>query len=254
MTTPSLSLPRLTLVYLYPRRMNLYADRGNVRALERRYAWRGGAMDIIPVEVGEPLPEHFDLLFMGGGEDRAQAVVAPDLLARKNALEDAVIDGTVMLGICGGYQLFGRSYQVGEAMMPGVGLLDVETRSSASRRERMIGNVAAEIDWPALKTTLIGFENHGGQTTLLAPETIPLGKVIAGYGNNRADSTEGARKGTVFGSYLHGSLLPKNPAFADFLLHLAVRRHGEAAELATLDDGIEDRTRTQIMHDVLPMV
>lgn len=244
-------LPKLTLVYLYPRRMNLYADRGNVLALTRRYHWRGGQIDIVPVEVGEALPPFVDFIFMGGGEDRAQMVVAKDLRARSQDLLTLAAQRVVMLGICGGYQLFGRSYQAGEEMVPGIGLLDVETRSSSTRAERMIGNLVARINLPECASLLIGFENHGGQTRIIGEGTQPLAQTIAGWGNNRTDHTEGAFKGTVFGSYAHGSLLPKNPSLADFFLGLAVSRHDATLTLAPLDDQIEKAARTQILRDVV---
>lgn len=244
-------LPRLTLAYLYPRRMNLYADRGNVLALVRRYQWRGGQMDVVPVEVGGALPKSVDLVFMGGGEDRAQVIVAEDLREKQEVLHALAKQRVVMLGICGGYQLFGRSYQVGSEILPGLGLLDVETRSSSTREERMIGNLVAQITLPGCSSLLVGFENHGGQTRILGKDTHPLAATIAGWGNNRTDKTEGATKGTVFGSYAHGSLLPKNPALADHLLGMAIKRHDDTRILAPCDDTIECATRAQILRDVM---
>ncbi len=230
----------LRICHLYPDLLNLYGDRGNLLTLAARARWRGIEVVVDPVGIGDMLPPgRHDLYFIGGGEDRQQRLAAADLVARKaDALRDAAGRGAVVLAVCGGYQLLGHYYRpaVGEDL-PGLGLLDVVTVHPGPRARRLIGNVVVRSPL-AGGMTLVGFENHGGRT-YLGPGAAPLGRVVAGYGNNGEDGTEGAVRGHVYGTYLHGPLLPKNPAFADHLLRAALRvRHGEVA-LAPLDDGLE---------------
>lgn len=217
--------------------MNIYADRGNLLVLRRRCEWRGIGFVLYGSGLGEELdPSGADLFYMGGGQDRDQALCALDLYDRKRAaLRSAAAGGAVVLGVCGGYQLLGHAYELGEQELPGAGLLNLRTVRSDG--ERLIGNVAIEVDLPdAAGRVLAGFENHGGRTHL-APGTKPLGRVIAGHGNNGTDGCEGATAGTVIGTYLHGPLLPKNTWFADWLIATALGLEPNA--LSPLGDELE---------------
>jgi CobQ-like glutamine amidotransferase family enzyme len=232
---------RLTLLHLYPDLLNIYGDRGNVLALVRRAGWRGVEVAVREASVGEAVDfADVDLVCLGGGEDRSQALAAEDLARRGPALRRAVEGGLPVLAVCGGYQLLGAYYQpAGGERLPGAGVLDAFT---VAGRTRMIGNVLARS--PDLGT-LVGFENHSGQT-FLGPGCRPLGRVRRGqgHGNNGRDGTEGAVYRACVGTYLHGSVLPRNPALADFLLRAAIaRRWGEAAAAAAmvpLDDRLEN--------------
>jgi CobQ-like glutamine amidotransferase family enzyme len=226
----------LRVCALYPDLMNIYADRGNLLMLERRCEWRGIGFALSGAGLHEDLdPDAADLYYIGGGQDRDQALCALDLAQRKRAsLHSAAARGAVVLAVCGGYQLLGHSYQMGEQTLPGVGLLDLTTARSDG--PRLIGNVAIEVTLdPGRPRTLAGFENHGGRTHL-GPQAVPLGRVLKGHGNNGVDRYEGARARNVIGTYLHGPLLPKNAWFADWLIRTAL---GVAQPLAALDDELE---------------
>ncbi len=284
---------KLRIAHLYPRLMNIYGDRGNILCLTRRCQDRGLEVEVDEFGVGDTLPsgEH-DLIFMGGAQDRDQRRVADDLRTTKGpALLEAAEADTVILAVCGAYQLYGKHYVAASGtQLEGLGLFDLHTEHPGPADDRLIGNVVAELintgthpstssGWrdtarhpepstqghpapagdhpeptshpePAGHATpaghpepvegsrsliLVGFENHGGRT-YLGPDAQPLARLRSGYGNNGKDGTEGARYRNAFGTYLHGSLLPKNPAFADMLIALAI---GEA-ELAPLDDEIEN--------------
>ncbi|RZT64791.1 type 1 glutamine amidotransferase [Leucobacter luti] len=214
----------LVIVSLYPRDMNIYGDRGNVLALERRAAAHGFAPRVVEVNPGDPLPDTIDLIVGGGGQDSGQGRVAADLALRADEIRALAADGTPMLMICGLYQLFGHRFvtHTGDELA-GIGVLDVETRGGS---ERMIGNIV--LDTPEFGE-IIGYENHSGNTTL-GSGSAPLGRVVQGAGNNPTDGVEGARTANVIGSYLHGSLLPKNPAISDFLIGEAARRRTGAFE------------------------
>jgi CobQ-like glutamine amidotransferase family enzyme len=229
----------LRLLALYPEQMNIYADRGNILFLQRRCEWRGIAFSYAAAGLGEGFDAgSHDLIYLGGGQDRDQRVVAADMVASKRAaLAAAVADGAVMLAVCGGYQLLGHSYQLGEERLPGLGLTDLETVREPG--ERLIGNVAIEVDLGGGPRTIAGFENHGGRTYLGAGAT-PLGRVLDGFGNNGKDGLEGVRRDNMIGTYLHGPLLPKNAWLADHLTALALeRRYGSKPQLAPLDDELE---------------
>jgi hypothetical protein len=224
--------------------MNLYGDRGNILCLRRRCEQRGITLVVDELELGEGLdPPAYDLIFIGGAQDREQRRVAADLLETKaEALHQAVAEGVVLLAVCGGYQLLGRYYRpaVGEEL-PGAGVFDLWTEHPGPTARRFIGNVV--VRWQG--STLVGFENHGGRT-YLGPRARPLATVIAGFGNNGRDGSEGAMQGeNAFGTYLHGSLLPKNPRFADHLIAQALRRRYGEAELAPLDDALEERAHAE---------
>jgi CobQ-like glutamine amidotransferase family enzyme len=218
--------------------MNIYGDRGNILCLERRCRLRGIALQVTPLEVSDPLePDAFDILFMGGAQDHEQRLVADDLLATKAALVEAVQDGVVFLGVCGGYQLSGRFYRgAGGEEMRGAGVFDLYTLHPGAKARRLIGNLSAR--WEG--GTLAGFENHGGRTYLGAGAQ-PLSKVIHGFGNDGRSGYEGARFRNAFGCYLHGPVLPKNPAFADKLISLAMQRRYGDGDLTLLDDSLDDK-------------
>lgn len=224
----------LTLVHLYPSRMNIYGDTGNVTCLQRRLEWRGIGAVVERVDVGDAADlTAADIVVAGGGEDRAQMEVAADLLARSTAVHEAVAAGVVFLTVCGTYQLFGRRFVTADGQeIPGIGVFGAETRGGGTR---MIGNVVADSAWGRL----VGFENHSGRT-VLDPGQEPLAVVRRGHGNNDTTDDEGALTRNCFGTYLHGSVLPKNPALADALIRRALhQRLGRDVELAPLDDRVE---------------
>jgi CobQ-like glutamine amidotransferase family enzyme len=224
----------VVIAHLYPWEMNIYGDTGNVIALRRRLGWRGIGVRVDPVPVGEEYDfAAADLVFAGGGQDRSQLDVAADLQDRAGAIRAAVDAGTVFLTVCGTYQLFGRRFVTHDGVeIPGIGVFGMETIAGD---RRMIGNVVVESDWGRL----VGFENHSGRT-LLDPGQGSLGSVVKGHGNDGASGREGAVTAHCFGTYLHGSLLPKNPRFADELLVRALRRrHGTGITLEPLDDSLE---------------
>jgi CobQ-like glutamine amidotransferase family enzyme len=224
---------RLRLAYLYPKLMNIYGDRGNIICLRRRCEARGIAFEVTELDVGAPFdPAAYDMAFIGGAQDREQRRVADDLREVKGAaLKEAVESGLVVLAVCGGYQLAGHFYRGADGdELPGIGILDLHTVHLGPAAKRLIGNVV--VRWNG--ATLVGFENHGGRT-YLGPGARPLAKVVTGFGNNGADGGEGAVCGNIFGTYLHGSLLPKNPVFADHLISRALGM----AKLSPLDDTVE---------------
>ncbi|HXF51146.1 MAG TPA: glutamine amidotransferase [Dehalococcoidia bacterium] len=229
----------LRLAHLYPDLMNIYGDRGNVMALRWRCERRGIAFRVVPLDLGEPFdPGACDLALIGGAQDSEQRRVADDLREVKgDALRRAIEDGLPVLAVCGGYQLLQRFYRAASGEeLAGLGVFDAWTVHPGPRARRLIGNVVAR--WAG--GTLVGFENHGGRTEL-GPGAQPLATVVRGHGNNGRDRTEGAVYRNAFGTYLHGALLPKNPAFADHLLRLALsRRYGDVT-LAPLDDLAELR-------------
>ncbi|MGZ8696774.1 MAG: type 1 glutamine amidotransferase [Gaiellaceae bacterium] len=231
---------KIVVGHLYPDYLNIYADRGNIAVLSRRAAWRGHELDVRPVSVGEPVhPGEHDLLYVGGGQDREQALVAQDLLAKAAGVLESVAQGAAVLAVCGGYQLLGRTYRDFHGVdLPGIGLFPFDTVAGDTR---MIGDVLLECELePGVRRTLAGFENHAGRTRL-DPGAQPLGRVGAGFGNDGKSGWEGCRVGRAVGTYLHGPLLPRNPWFADWLLAQALaHRHGEAPELAPLADELED--------------
>jgi CobQ-like glutamine amidotransferase family enzyme len=240
-----------TVGWLYPDLMNIYGDRGNIITLLKRAEWRGFTPKVMELGRGSASAmETVDIFFFGGGQDREQALVYEDLLEFKQPpLERAVAAGAVILAVCGGYQLLGHYYQTAEGeRFPGIGLIDVRTEAG---KKRFIGDVVVELGTGdlALKDleppTLVGFENHSGRT-FLGPKARPLGKVRVGSGNNGSDGTEGCVQGGVLGTYLHGSLLPKNPHLADYLIRSALSRFG-VSDLSALDDSAELAAHDQIL-------
>ena len=224
----------LTLAHLYPREMNIYGDTGNVLVLRRRLEWRQLPVRVVPVSVGDPLPDDADILLGGGGQDAAQGEIGADFASRGADLRAMADDGVVMLTICGSYQMLGHEFVTQEGVrIAGTGVLDVTTQGQATR---LIGN--NHVDTPGAGR-LVGYENHSGLTTL-GPDVRPLGRTPAGRGNNGRDGTEGAVRDNVIGTYLHGPVLAKSPRFADDLLRRALARRGDDTELEPLDDALPE--------------
>ncbi len=231
---------RVVVGHLYPDYLNIYADRGNMAVLARRAALRGHELDVRAVGIGDRLDaDAFDLLYVGGGQDREQALVAPDLVEKGDAIHEAAASGVAMLAVCGGYQLLGRGYRGRDgSFMSGSGLFPHETVAGMTR---MIGDVLLECELePGTPRPLAGFENHAGRT-LLDPGATPLGRVVFGYGNDGESGFEGCRIGRAIGTYLHGPLLPRNGWLADWLLAhaLAHSSGGEPPVLEPLPDELE---------------
>lgn len=232
------------LCHLYPAEMNIYADRGNIAVLRRRLEWRDMALSVTECGIGDVVtPGAHDLFYLGGGQDRDQAVVADDLARTKgDAIVSAVEDGAALLAVCGGYQLAGRGYVgVDGSAMPGIGLLDAETVAGDTR---LIGDVLLDARLGGESREVAGFENHAGRTHLGAG-AVPFGRVIAGHGNDGASGQEGVARLRAIGTYLHGPLLPRNPWVADTLIRWAIaHRTGSEPALEPLDDSLEDAARS----------
>jgi lipid II isoglutaminyl synthase (glutamine-hydrolysing) len=232
---------RIRVGHLYPDYLNIYADRGNIAVLARRASLRGHELQIRAIGLGDELdPTAHDLLYVGGGQDREQALVAPDLAAKADAVFAAHARDVAMLAVCGGYQLLGRGYRGRDgSFMRGVGLFPHETVAGDTR---MIGDVLLECELDrGVRRPLAGFENHAGRT-LLDAGAEPLGRVVYGFGNDGSSGFEGCRVGSAIGTYLHGPLLPRNPWLADWLLAhaLAHAGTGEPPELTSLPDVLEE--------------
>ncbi|MGN6743461.1 MAG: type 1 glutamine amidotransferase [Amnibacterium sp.] len=227
----------IRIAHLFPREMNIYGDLGNVLALARRLEWRGYPAEVEPVHRGDRIPSGVDLVVGGGGQDSGQSTIEEDLTRLGPELRALAQDGLPMLVVCGLYQLFGHRFRTAEGrVLRGIGVLDVETVAGP---ERLIGNVVAS---STEFGEVLGYENHSGRTTL-GSGVRPLARVLQGAGNNGTDRTEGAVAGNVLGTYLHGSLLPRNPAIADHLLGIAVRRRHGDGQLAELDERLTDAAR-----------
>ena len=213
-----MSLGTINLLQLYPRDMNIYGDWGNTLVLKKRLEWHGYNVNLLAYNPGDTFPKDVDLIVGGGGQDSGQSVIGTDLLKIGDRLKELAEADVPMLMVCGLYQQFGHFFKTRQGeIIRGIGLLDIETIGGD---ERLIGNIVTTNDQFGL---IVGYENHSGQTTL-GQKAIPLGKVIRGAGNNGRDETEGARYRNVIGTYLHGSILPKNPAIADWLIERAVVR------------------------------
>jgi hypothetical protein len=240
----------LTIAHLYPNQLNLYGDTGNLIALKRRCGWLGIDYQIVPLDLGDRIvPGQTDLYFMGGGQDKDQLAVIDDFHQLKHSTIQADTEtGVVFLGVCGGYQLMGNTFLMGDGEVTrGLGVINVETQAPGPDvKERCTGHLIVELMpeiyrelqtiYPAgqsdraILNTLVGFENHSGQT-FLGPEVKPLARTLAGFGNNASAQYEGARYRNIFGSYLHGALLPRNPHFADYLIWLALVRKYQDPDL-----------------------
>ena len=245
-----MSEPTLRIAHLYADEMNIYGDRGNILTLSKRAEWRGISVAVEAIGRG-PSPDlsGIDLIFWGGGQDRDQELVFTDAAQHKvGAIREAIEGGAVVLAVCGGYQLLGEYYVTADGKkLPGLGLVDLHTVPGPKRN---IGNIVIETSGLGLTPpTLVGFENHSGKT-YLGPDLQPLGRVLRGAGNNGEDGFEGVAAGNVFGTYLHGSLLPKNPQLADLLLARALRRRG-LARLEPLDDSVEMSAHRSVRERVI---
>ena len=231
-------MTRIKIAHLYPKLLNIYGDGGNILALKKRCEWRGIEFELDEINIGDKIKEH-DIYFIGGGQDLQQIEVSKELQKHKDFLTQERDRMAVFLGICGGYQLMGHYYQPhnGEKLL-GISLLDAHTIAGG---KRFIGNVTVKTDLTE-DGTLVGFENHSG-LTYLSGNTEPLGTIVTGNGNNGADKTEGARFKNVFGTYLHGSFLPKNPKFADYLLELALGFKPEP-----LEDSVENTAHNALIN------
>jgi lipid II isoglutaminyl synthase (glutamine-hydrolysing) len=238
---------KIKLFHLYPDAMNLYGDLGNVQTLKKRCEWRDIEFEVVDVKIGTKVDfKDADIIFMGGGQDRGQTIIGNDLVKRGGEIKDVIDDGTVALTICGGFQLFGKYFKTSDGTeIPGISVFEATTEAGESR---LIGNVVVDITetiekWPERKmeplTTLVGFENHSG-ITKLGRGTKPLGMVLKGFGNLGDGTYEGAVYKNAYGTYLHGSLLPKNPHFADHLIRTALKnRYGVDFPLEPLNDELE---------------
>ena len=248
----------LSIAYLYSKSMNIYGDRGNIFAIQYRCHKRGINTNIDTIEVGEPFDQtKYDFVFSGGGQDVHQLRIADDLIEKKEQIQIAVDRGVVFLLICGTYQLFGHYFKTHEqTCINGIGILDIHT---IANKKRKIGNVIIQLSpeivkhtTPKLKpTTLVGFENHSGNTYLNTNNTNtthPIGTLIHGFGNNGEDKYEGARYKNVFGTYFHGSLLPKNPHFCDYLIKLALEnKYKRKINLTKMDNSLELKAHEYIL-------
>ena len=233
------------IAHLYPELLNLYGDSGNIITLAKRLEWRGLTPEIAEVSINDtPSFKDVDLVFIGGGSDREQRIVCDKLLAQKAELAAYVADGGVLLAVCGGYQLLGHSYLMGDEKVEGLGLVDLYTDRGDPR---LIGNIAIESDLSP--QPIVGYENHGGRTHL-GSGVRPLGKVLFGHGNDGTTGQEGCWQDNVVGTYIHGPLLPKNPGVADALLSAALERRYGDGMLEPLDDAVE-LTANQVMVDRL---
>lgn len=232
----------LRIAHLYAHFLNIYGDRGNIIALSQRARWRNIDVKCEAIDLGSEIdPSYYDFYFVGGGQDKQQIVIAEDLLKKATVLKEATAGGAVILSVCGGYQLLGHYYRPHEGPeLKGISLVDAYT---VAGNRRMIGNVIIKRDDG---TTLVGFENHSGKT-YLGSGVSPLGKVVVGNGNNGEDKMEGLAAGTVYGTYLHGSLLPKNPDFADKLLSQALSRRYGNVNLAPLEDTLESQAHKRAL-------
>lgn len=229
--------PEIKIAHMYPDLLNLYGDRGNVRCLQKRLQWRGWQARIEPVFLHDRRSlADFDMVFLGGGSDREQNIIYQDLLDKAADLWQAIEGGLPVLAICGGYQLLGRYYRGSNGEeMKGLGFFDFCTESEPGR---LIGNIIIEMPLPDQAQSVVGFENHGGRTYLHDKSLRSFGKVVKGYGNNGKDGGEGLHHRNLIGTYLHGPLLPKNPAVADYFIQAMLERRGENC-LPALDNALE---------------
>lgn len=232
----------LRVAHLFPELLNLYGDGGNILTLACRCRWRGIPVEVVPVHLGQtPSFSDVDVVLIGGGSDREQSIVCTRLRSVQADLRDYVEDGGVLLAVCGGYQLLGHSYLLGERRLEGLSLVDLDTDRGDPR---LVGNI--EVASPIQDMPVVGYENHAGRTRL-GPGVEPLGKVVHGAGNDGVSGQEGCLYKNVVGTYIHGPLLPKNPGVADWLLARALgRRLGGDVELPALPDR-EEREANAVM-------
>lgn len=242
-------MKKYTIAHMYPDLMNLYGDRGNLICLQKRMEWYGLDCEIKSIHLHDKLDfNQIDMLFMGGGSDREQGLVYHDLIQKSDQLMEQINQGLPMLCICGAYQLLGAYYKSHEGeTMDGLGFFPFYT---VGKPGRLIGNILIESEINGQKTTVVGFENHGGRTYFDDTSLQGLGKVIKGYGNNGEDKNEGMQFKNLLGTYLHGPLLPKNPVLADFFIKAMTDRRGEKVT-GTLDDTIEKIAHEQVKQKII---
>ncbi len=234
---------KLRIAHLYPDLLNLYGDIGNITTLTKRCTWRG--IDIATDQIYGNEPIHFsdyDLIFLGGGSDREQLLVRDKLIKMKSEITSYVENGGVLLAVCGGYQLLGSYYKLKDETIKGLDILNIQTEIGQGR---LIGDIVIKNEKFG---TIVGFENHGGRTFI--NDHTPLGRVIYGNGNNDTESEkfEGVMYKNVIATYLHGSLLPKNPKLADHIIKLMLEQRGESGELSPLDDTAENEAHSYIVN------
>jgi CobQ-like glutamine amidotransferase family enzyme len=243
----------IKVAWLYHDIMDLYGDKGNIMVLEKRCKDRRIEFELDTIGIGQEADlSQYDLIFFGGGADKEQMSLIPDLLSRKENIAKAMSENTFVLLICGGYQLFGQYYVAADnSKIEGLKFFDYYTETGQGR-SRCIGNIVVDATLDDLHTQIIGFENHGGQTMNVA---TPLGKVQAGYGNNFEGGYEGFYNGKVLGTYVHGPLLPKNPAVADFVIAKALAKRNPGItwhDLAPLDNSLEEKARKILLKRLIP--
>jgi lipid II isoglutaminyl synthase (glutamine-hydrolysing) len=239
----------LKIFHMYPDLLNLYGDLGNITCLRRRCEWRGIKAQIISFSKDQEVPlEEGDIFFIGGGSDRGQNLVYSHLLGYRREMERLIEDDAVFLSICGGYQFLGAKYIDADGNdVPGLGIFDYET---VSEEGRLIGNIVTKNTLGLKPETLVGFENHGGRTY---HNLKPLGKVVAGHGNNGKDQKEGMVYKNCIGTYLHGPILPKNPHLADYLILKALKRKYGREELNLLNDELEIAAHDRVLELYSPL-
>ncbi|MEN6463157.1 MAG: glutamine amidotransferase [Syntrophomonas sp.] len=242
-------MAEFNIAHMYPDLMNLYGDRGNLVCLQHRLEWYGHSCTIKNISLGAKLEfDKIDMIFMGGGSDREQGLVYRDLLDKADNLLMEIRNGLPVLFICGAYQLLGKSYLSWDGSnMDGLGFFNFHT---VGRKDRLIGNVLINSEVPGVSTSIVGFENHGGRTYFDDPDLEPFGTVIKGYGNNGKDKTEGVLFKNLAGTYLHGPLLPKNPAISDWFIRTMAERKGIKIN-RVLDDTIENFAHEQVKQKIL---
>lgn len=242
-------MAEFTIAHMYPDLMNLYGDRGNLLCLKKRLQWYGHQCVINDISLNSQLDyQNIDMLFMGGGSDREQGLVYQDLCHKAERLKQEIEDGLPVLFICGAYQLLGKSYIGADGeTMDGLGFFNFYTRGS---KDRLIGNILINSSITGEQVSIVGFENHGGRTYFEDNSLKPLGQVVKGFGNNGEDKYEGISYKNLIGTYLHGPLLPKNPAVADFFIQAMAQRKGVTIN-TTLDDTIENFTHNQVKNQIL---
>jgi len=242
-------MERFIIAHMYPDLMNLYGDQGNLTCLKKRLEWYGLNCAIKPVHLGQELDfSQLDMLFMGGGSDREQGLIYEDLIKRSGPFLEEIEKGLPVLCICGAYQLLGQYYYTSEGQSyEGLGFFNIYTQGG---KQRLIGNIALEINLGGEKTVAVGFENHSGRTYFTDKTLHPFGRVLKGFGNNGEDGYEGLHYRNLIGTYLHGPLLPKNPVVADYFIKTMLKRRGLTLE-KSLDDTIENLARQQVMDKIM---
>jgi len=240
---------QIRIAHLYPDLLNLYGDRGNIICLQKRCEWRGIEAVVKEYQLDDDLSlDEVDILFLGGGSDREQKIVANRLFACKEDIHTYVEQGGVLAAICGGYQLIGHYYQLGDEKIQGLSLVDIYTVAGTTP---LIGNVVIENEFAGVKRKIVGFENHGGRTYI--GDHTPLGTVVYGFGNNASDKTEGVLYKNVVGTYLHGPVFPKNPLLADLVIQKALtQKYGDQVTLSPLEDFEEERAHTYVANRFSP--